>query len=97
MTARETARRLLALADPELDEGRAAALIAKTKAAALLDGFRGGPAYGRDAVIEAIIAMGRIARDLGEVIEALDVNPFVALPGFGGGLALDGLVVLRGR
>ncbi|MEE8284436.1 MAG: acetate--CoA ligase family protein, partial [Alphaproteobacteria bacterium] len=86
----------VALADPELDQGRAAALIAKTKAAALLDGFRGGPAYDRDAVIEAIIAVGRIARDLGDVIEALDVNPFVALPGFGGGLALDGLVVVRG-
>ena len=87
---------MLALADPELDEARAAALIAKTKAAALLDGFRGGPAYDRDAVIEAIVAVGRIARDLGDVIEAVDVNPFVALPGKGGGLALDGLVVVRG-
>ena len=85
----------VALADPDLDEARAAALIAKTKAATLLDGFRGGPAYDRDAVIKAIMAMGRIARDLGDVIEALDVNPFVALPGKGGGLALDGLVVVR--
>ena len=87
----------VALADPDLDQAQAAALIAKTKAAALLDGFRGGPAYDRDAVIEAIIAVGRIAQDLGDVIEALGVNPFVALPGFGGGLALDGLVVVRGR
>ena len=84
------------MADPELDQAWAAALVARTKAAKLLIGYRGGPAYDRDAVIEAIIAVGRIAQDLGDVIEALDVNPFVALPGFGGGLALDGLVVLRG-
>ncbi|MCZ6447857.1 MAG: acetate--CoA ligase family protein [Alphaproteobacteria bacterium] len=86
----------VALADPDLDQARAAALVARTKAATLLMGYRGGPAYDRDAVLNAIVAMGRIARDLGDVIEALDVNPFVALPGLGGGLALDGLVVVRG-
>ncbi|MEE8214810.1 MAG: acetate--CoA ligase family protein, partial [Alphaproteobacteria bacterium] len=86
----------VALSDPDLDQARAAALVARTKAAKLLNGYRGGPAYDRDAVLKAIVAMGRIARDLGDAIEALDVNPFVALPGFGGGLALDGLVVLRG-
>lgn len=87
----------VALADPDLDEARAAALISRTKAANLLEGFRGGPAFDRDAVIKAVMAMGRIARDLGDVIEALDVNPFVALPGDGGGFALDGLVVVRGE
>lgn len=85
----------VALADPELDAARAGALIGKTKAAALLDGFRGGPVYDRTAVVEAIVAMGRIARDLGDVLEAIDVNPFVVLRGEGGGLALDGLVVVR--
>ncbi len=84
------------MAGPDLDQARAAALVARTKAAKLLNEYRGGPAYDRDAVLNAIVAMGRIARDLGDVIEALDVNPFVALPGLGGGLALDGLVVLRG-
>ncbi len=84
------------MADPDLDQARAAALVARTMAAKLLIGYRGGPAYDRDAVLKAIVAMGRIARDLGDVIEALDVNPFVALPGLGGGLALDGLVVVRG-
>ncbi len=84
------------MADPDLDQARAAALVARTMAAKLLIGYRGGPAYDRDAVLKAIVAMGRIARDLGDVIEALDVNPFVALPGLGGGLALDGLAVVRG-
>jgi acetyltransferase len=86
----------VALAAPELDAAAAKALIGRTKAAALLDGFGGGPAHDRAAAAAALCAVGRIARDLGDVIEALDVNPFVVLPGAGGGFALDGLVVVRG-
>ncbi|MCZ6494985.1 MAG: hypothetical protein O7D27_01425 [Alphaproteobacteria bacterium] len=47
------------MADPDLDQARAAALVARTKAAKLLIGLRGGPAYDRDAVLKAIVAMGR--------------------------------------
>jgi acetyltransferase len=86
----------MALAAPELDAAGAEALIARTKAGKLLAGFRGGPAYDSAAVAGAIQAVGRIARDLGDCLEALDVNPFVVLPDSGGGFALDGLVVVRG-
>lgn len=86
----------VALAAPELDAAGAEALIARTKAGKLLAGFRGGPAYDSAAVAGAIQAVGRIARDLGDCLEALDVNPFVVLPDSGGGFALDGLVVVRG-
>lgn len=86
----------VALAAPELDAARAESLIARTKAASLLAGFRGGAAHDQAAVVDAIQAVGRIARDLGDVIEALDVNPFVVLPGSGGGFALDALAVVRG-
>ena len=86
----------VAFADPHMDEDAAAALIAETKAAALLDGFRGAAPTDRAAITRAIIALGRLAIDLADVIEAVDVNPFIALPGSGGGLALDGLVVVRG-
>jgi acetyltransferase len=87
----------VAFADPHLDQAGAAALIAKTKAATLLDGFRGAPPSDRSTIEHAIVALGRIAIDLADVIEAVDVNPFIALPGSGGGLALDGLVVVRGK
>ena len=40
------------------------------------------------------MALGRLAVDLGDVIEAVDVNPFMVLRK--GGMALDALVVLRG-
>ena len=87
----------VAFADPHLDQAGAAALIAKTKAVRLLDGFRGAALFDRAAVEQAIVALGRLALDLSDVIEAVDVNPFIALPGSGGGYALDGLVVLRGK
>jgi acetate---CoA ligase (ADP-forming) len=57
-------------------------------------GYRGGPAFDMDAAVDAMVALGRLAVDLGDVIEAVDINPFVVLPH--GGMALDALVVLRG-
>ena len=49
------------------------------------------------AAVDALIALGRIARDFGDLIEAVDINPFVALEAGRGGYALDGLGVARGR
>lgn len=85
----------VAFADPALDIVLAAALVDRTKAARLLDGWRRQPAHDRRAVETALMALGRIARDLGDVIEAVDVNPFVARAAGKGGVALDALVVLR--
>lgn len=85
----------VAFSDPGLDAGRASALVGRTKAAKLLDGWRRQPAHDRAAVEAALVALGRLARDLGDVIEALDVNPFVARGAGKGGVALDALVVLR--
>ncbi len=84
----------VAFADPALDRAGAERLVDRTKAARLLAGWRGQPAADREAVEAAIVAIGRIARDLGDVIEAVDVNPFVARPE--GAVALDALVVVRG-
>ena len=43
------------------------------------------------------MALGRMARDLGDAVEAVDINPFVARAAGEGGVALDALVVVRGR
>lgn len=85
----------VAFSHPAIDEEQAHRLINRTKAAKLLDGYRGQPRYDRAAVAATLVALGRLALDLGEMVEAVDVNPFVALPGDGGGYALDGLVILR--
>jgi hypothetical protein len=62
-----------------------------------LGGYRGAPARDAGAVIEALVALGRLAVDGADVIESIDINPFVALPAGQGGLALDALIVLRRR
>lgn len=85
----------VAFAAPTLDEAAAEALIARTGAARLIDGYRGAPALDRSAVVKALMAVSRLARDLGDRLESIDVNPFVLRRR--GGVALDALVVLTGR
>jgi acetyltransferase len=82
---------------PPLSPAKAADLLARTRAGRLLEGYRGGAALDRDAVVAALVGLGHLALDLGDRLESLDVNPFVALPRGHGALALDALVVLRPR
>ena len=84
----------VAFAAPTLDEADAEALIARTRAARLMDGYRGAPALDRKAAVKALVAVSRLACDLGRRLESIDVNPFVLRPR--GGVALDALVVLAG-
>ena len=44
-------------------------------------------------VVDALVALGRLAAELEDVVQSVDINPFVALPQ--GGLALDALIVLQ--
>lgn len=85
----------VAFSGAPLDAARAQAMIAKTHADRLIEGYRGAPAADRRAVIDALVSLGRIADDLGDIIESIDINPFVALRDGNGGYALDGLVVVR--
>lgn len=80
-----------------LNRAEAAALIDATRAAAMMAGWRGAPALDREAVIDAIVALGALAAQAGDTIEAIDINPLVALPAGQGALALDALVVLAAR
>jgi acetyltransferase len=82
---------------PPVTLAKARDLIGRTRAAALLQGYRGAPPRDADAVADALVALGRLAVDLADVVESIDINPFVALPQGQGGLALDALIVLRRR
>ena len=70
-------------------------MIERTAAGRLLKGYRGSPPCDEASVLAALLALGRLAHDLGDQIESIDVNPFVALPAGQGAVALDALVVLR--
>jgi acyl-CoA synthetase (NDP forming) len=78
-----------------LPRWQAQEMIAGTAAGALLKGYRGSPPCDETSVRDALIALGRLAHDLGDRLESIDINPFVALPGGERALALDALVVLR--
>jgi hypothetical protein len=75
---------------------QAKAMIERTSAGQLLKGYRGSPACDEASVLAALLAIGRLAHDLGDELESIDINPFVALPAGEGAVALDALVVLRG-
>jgi acetate---CoA ligase (ADP-forming) len=83
----------VAFAAPPITPAKAHAMIARTQAARLLAGYRGGAALDVEAVVNALVALGRIAEDLPAVVQSIDVNPFVVLPR--GGVALDALLITR--
>ena len=83
----------VAFAAPPLSLAKAHDLIARTKAGQLMKGYRGSPALDADAYARALVALGRMAHDLGDALESVDVNPFLLQEQ--GGMALDALVVLR--
>jgi acyl-CoA synthetase (NDP forming) len=82
---------------PPVSPDKARDMIARTHAGKLMNGYRGSGPLDAEAVVAALVGLGKIAVDLGDVLESIDVNPFVALPRGQGGLALDALVVLRRR
>jgi hypothetical protein len=82
---------------PPVRPAKARDLIARTRAGKLMEGYRGSGPLDSAAVVAALVGLGNLAMDLGDVVESIDINPFVALPRGQGGLALDALVVVRAR
>jgi acyl-CoA synthetase (NDP forming) len=80
---------------PPVSRDKALALIARTRAARLLQGYRGEAARDLHALADALVALGQLAADLPDVIQSVDINPFVVLPGREGAMALDALIVLQ--
>lgn len=79
------------LAMVPLDHEVAARRIAALKMAPVLDGVRGAPPCDREALINAVVCLGALATDLGDLIGDLDINP--VLVGETGVIALDSLIV----
>jgi hypothetical protein len=82
---------------PPVSPAKARDLIARSRAGKLMNGYRGSGPLDSEAAVAALVGLGQLAADLGDVVESVDINPFVALPPGQGGLALDALVVLRRR
>ena len=85
----------VAFAPVSLDRDRALALIAETRVNKLLAGFRDRKPADREALADAILNVARLAGDLGDAMEAIEINPLMVLEAGRGLAALDALIVLR--
>jgi acetyltransferase len=83
----------VAFAAPPITAAKARDMISRTHAGRLIAGFRGSAPLDIDALVRALVALGRVANDLADVIESVDINPFLLRKQ--GGVALDALVVAR--
>ena len=78
-----------------IDHAEAKRMIAGLRGAEVLEGARGRPRCDADALAGAVAALSRFAAAHADMVESVDVNPFVVLPEGEGGLALDALIIER--
>src|SRR5262249_61458315 len=62
---------------PGLDRDEALAMVKATRAARLLEGFRGSRPGDLAALLDALVNLGRLAQELPGVVGAIDINPFL--------------------
>ncbi len=82
-----------AVALAPLDRAEVAAMIERVDRHRLLDGWRGSPPLAREALVRAMLALGRLAWEQRERLAELDLNPIVVTPT--AALVVDIAVVLR--
>jgi acyl-CoA synthetase (NDP forming) len=82
-----------AVALPAVDEELAGQLLGELRVSRLLKGARGARPADLPAVVRAITGLSALACELGDELEALDVNPLICGPT--GALAVDALAVRR--
>ncbi len=78
-----------------LRDGDAEAMIAETRGAALLGPLRGREAADTQSLAECLYALGDFAWSNAERLAEIDLNPIKVLPGRGGCVVVDALIVTR--
>jgi acyl-CoA synthetase (NDP forming) len=82
-----------AVALPPVGERLAAELLAGLRVSQLLAGVRGAPPAALGPVVAAITGLSELAGELGDDLEALDINPLICGPGRA--VAVDALAIPR--
>lgn len=83
----------VALAPVPLRADEAKAMLARLKAARLLDAHRGAPAADVEALVDLIVRLGKFASDHADVIAEIDLNPVLVHARGRGVSIVDGLIV----
>jgi len=78
-----------------LRDGDAEAMIAETRSAALLGPLRGREAADTQSLAASLYALGEFAWSNAARIAEIDLNPIKVLPGSGGCVVVDALIVTR--
>ena len=76
-------------------EYSAMAMIRKTKAHRILDGYRGGPVYDIEAIADCLKRLSQLVVDFEEIRE-LDINPLIVYEKGSGGRIVDARIILEG-
>ena len=79
-----------------LSPQQAREMIESTRAGKLLQGFRGGPVYDLDAVVDVIGRLSQLALDHPSIAE-VEVNPLLVLPEGQGVLVLDARMIIDSK
>ena len=85
----------VAFLDVPVNPSAATAALGSTRVSRLLAGYRGSAKHDSTRVVDALIALGRLAADFGDMIQSVDVNPLLSRAGDQNPVALDAVVVLR--
>jgi acyl-CoA synthetase (NDP forming) len=80
-----------------LREGDAEAMIAETRAGAMLDAIRGRPAADVNSFLACLHALSDFACAHAENLEEIDLNPIKVLPEGRGARVVDALIVTRAK
>jgi acyl-CoA synthetase (NDP forming) len=78
---------------PPLARAAAAGLISGLRVADVLAGVRGQPPCDIDAIVDALVSFSLLAVDLGDYLDAFDINPLFCSPS--GAIAVDALALPR--
>jgi acetate---CoA ligase (ADP-forming) len=80
---------------PPLSHEEAEAMIQELKGLAILTGVRGRPVCDVSALGDLLVALGEIALDFEDFLEAVDLNPVMVLPKGRGAVGVDALALLN--
>ena len=86
------ARRDIRMLPGNADAAQILAALGRLRSKKLLDGVRGAPPADVDAVVQVVLAIGRLMRAAPEITE-IDVNPLMVHAKGRGATALDALIV----
>lgn len=78
---------------PPFDADEARRMVRDLAAAKVLAGVRGRPPADEDALVDVLVRVQRMARELNGTVDELDINPLVLRRAGAGAVALDALVV----